>query len=285
MKVAFYASDKPREQILAEAFRRGCIAIGDECEIIPNNDDRPASGFDVAAMFGVKSRHIYQANRRAGVNLVMIDKGYCRHRVAGPDRLWEYWRVAVNGHHPTRYLMREDRPPDRLSRIGLEPAPSRKGKHILIAGSSAKYHAFYGLDDPTAWAGQLVFRLRQITDRQIIYRPKPSWRDALPIPGTHFSPPQEPLANVLQGAHCLITHGSNACFEAVLAGVPVIVLGDGVAKPIAETDIARVENPFRPTEKQVNQWLRNLAYCQWTLAEFESGAAWREIRREMEDAE
>jgi len=279
MRAAFYASEKPREQFLARAFADGCAAHGDSCDILPASPKSVRSGYDAAAMVGVKSREIWRASMAAGAVPIMLDKGYTRHKVEMPIRCWEYWRVAIGAHHPSAYLMGMDCPPDRFRALGIDVRRwTRKGRHIVIAGSSAKYHAFYGLDGPTEYAARIIARLHKLTDRLIIYRPKPSWRDARPLSGARFSHgTHESIDQVLDGAHCLITHGSNACFEAAILGVPSIVLGDGVGSPISSRDMRDIENPLRCAEKTRLQWLANLAYCQWTLAEFSSGAAWRHI--------
>ncbi len=151
----------------------------------------------------------------------------------------------------------------------------------MLAGSSAKYHAFYGLSDPTRYAQKIVKQLAHLTKREIIYRPKPSWREAVPIRGTRFSPPKsymlENLGHILPTAHCLITHGSNACFDAMVAGVPSIILGDGVALPISSCDLYKIEDLPKPRDHARLQLLANLAYHQWTESELASGQAWDTI--------
>lgn len=282
MRICFFASEKPRERELAAAFISGLGWHGD-AGVVRALDGGPqvARGFDAVAMVGVKSADLFAANRAAGIHTIMLDKGYLRDRIEG-TRKWKYWRVAVNAHHPTRYLMTTRRPHDRLARLRLEVAPWRtKGDHILIAGSSAKYHAFYGLPEPTGYAKALVAEIRKLTDRPLIYRPKPSWKEATEIAGTTYSPPKQRLEEVLAGARAVVTHGSNACFEAVLAGVPCVVLGEAVAMPISSTTLGAIEKPRKATKNQRLQWLANLAYQQWTLDEFGSGAAWSVIRDEL----
>lgn len=281
MKIAFLASDKPREQLLADAFLMGARRHGHQTEVIPLTGEAFVGGYDVACMVGVKSRALFQAHGRAGVPTIYLDKGYARHSRSDGVSGWEYWRVAINDHQPTDRLGR-DFPHDRLTRIGWEPAPWRKaGKTILLAGSSAKYHEFYGLREPTSWMHHLVQRLRLVTERPLVYRPKPSWREAVPIAKTNFSRPPQTLAELLPKAHLLITHGSNSCFDAVLAGVPSIVLGQGVARPISSTDILDIENPRMVSDKARKQWLANLAYWQWTQPEMVSGDAWAFIGEQI----
>lgn len=287
MHVVFLSSDKPRERILAEAFTEGVKAHGDTAEtqrLQPDVVTYPQA--DVVCMVGVKSRELFAVHTRMGTHVCMLDKGYTRHSVSGGVRAWEYWRVAVDAHHPTHYLMKQNRPADRLARLNLPGLslpmqPWRKrGKHIVFAGSSQKYHDFYGLADPTTYAQKTFKRLRNFTDREIVYRPKTSWKDAVSIADTLFSHGR-PIEEDLAGAHALVTHGSNACFESVLAGVPCLVTGDAVAKPISAVGCEQIENLIMVDDAARQQWLANLAYQQWTQAEMGSGEAWNHIRPEI----
>lgn len=279
MKVAFWASDKPRERILSDAFLNGVQAHGDEAIALRLTGEGEVADCDIACMFGVKSRALFQAHWRAGIHTVYLDKGYCRQRRPGPVSAWEYYRVAVDGHHPTRHLANQKSSEDRLEVLNLELQPWRKrGGHIILAGSSAKYHAFYGLSHPTKYAAKVINELLAMTQREIVYRPKPSWQDAVPIDGARYSTNEESIQDVLKGAHVLVTHGSNAVFEAVLAGVPCIVLGDAVAKPISSVTLGKIEHPRLANEVERRQWLANLAYWQWTLTEMADGRAWDFIR-------
>lgn len=282
LRVCFFHSDKPRECILADAWAKGASLAGDAVELRRLTPEIQLAEADVAVMVGVKSRELYRAHWDAGQHVIMVDKGYTRHAAPGPVKLWEYWRVAVDGHHPTRTLMDRPRPDDRWRALDLSFAPWRtSGRHIILAGSSAKYHDFYGLWDPTRWARKLVRELKKVTDREIIYRPKPSWRDAEPIEGTTWGNNGSQIEDALKGAHALITHGSNAVFEAVQLGVPCVVLGDAVAKPISSTDISEIEWPRLASDAERRQWFANLAYCQWTLPEIAAGKMWEIVRPQI----
>lgn len=282
MKVTFWHSDKPRERVLADAFADGVRTARDEIELRSLQPTVEVANCDVAIMVGVKSRELFRAHWQAGVHTVMLDKGYVRRSLDGPVKLWEYWRVAVDAHHPTAKLKKIARPFDRLEQLQLSLIGWRKsGTHIVLAGSSAKYHEFYGMKEPTSYANKVVRHLRQHTGRPIIYRPKPSWHDAVPIADTTFSDGNQTIEQVLRGAHALITHGSNACWEAILAGIPCVVLGDAVAKPISTTEVEQIEDPLMVSPSVRWQWAANLAYCQWTMAEFASGQAWSVIRPQI----
>lgn len=291
MKLLCLHSDKELDRALMAAFGKGAERHGVKVEIEQGGSE-PRGGADVVALFGVKARTRFEAYRARGVHTVMLDKGYVRHHV-GPRKWCEYWRIAVNAHHPTRYVMWLGADATRFQALGLRIADWREriewppssgpgqpvgGGHVVFAGSSDKYHQFNGLEHPTAYAQRVVAGLRARTGRPIIYRPKPSWSAAVPVGGAGFSQFPQRLGEVLAGAHALVTDGSNACFEAVLAGVPAIVLGEAVAKPISSTTLDDIESPYLANEPVRRQWLNGLAECQWTMPEMGRGLAWQHVK-------
>lgn len=273
MKIIFYVSDKPREHALARAFAAGAKRHGHKVTI--QSTATPLLDYDLACMVGVKSKALWDFIRDNGCQTMMFDKGYSRHR---KDACWEYWRVSWGAHHPTgTTLLQHQYPSDRFDERGWKFEPWRRtGNHILIAGSSEKYHNFYDLGDPTEYAKKLVSELRRFTARPILYRPKPSWRGAYPIEGTVYSNAKQALASALVDCHAVVTHGSNLCFDAALKGIPSIILGDGVMKSISNTQLKQVELPYLCCREEV---FNALAYHQWTLAEFSSGQAFATMRK------
>jgi hypothetical protein len=151
------------------------------------------------------------------------------------------------------------------------------GDYIVLAGSSAKYHDFYGLPEPTEWAKRIVGGIRQHTDMPIFYRPKPSWKEAVEIDGTTFSGPQDKLGSLLNRAHCIVTHGSNISWEASLYGVPSIVLGNGVGAALGGTSLAQINDPPMPDR---DPWFAALSYFQWTEEEIASGRMWKFLSKQ-----
>lgn len=272
MRVRFFASDKPRERALARNFAAGARRHRVEVSVEPLSRYPVLNDIDAACMVGVKSAKLFRECERCGVVPIMFDKGYVRDRL--PDaRVWQFWRVAVGAHHPTRYLSGRKLSAERWQALGLDIEPWRNFADIvLIAGSSEKYHNFYGLEHPTEWARKVVEQLRSMTNKRIVYRPKPSWHDAKPIRGAEFSGPTDKLGPILENAWAVVTHGSNLCFEAALRGVPSIVLGDGVAAPISSTRLAEIANPKLGKREQ---WLANLAHWQWTEDEMADGLMWK----------
>lgn len=283
LRVRFFRSDKSREGYLSDALLSGAARHGCRVSTTMLGENYDSAEYDVACLVGVKSRTLYEHHHRAGIHVLYFDKGYSRHKSARAVGGWEYWRVSVDAHHPTAMLGSLAMPDDRWRRLGLEAKPWRRRKHghVLIAGSSAKYHDFYGLKHPTSWTRKLVGEIREHTDREIVYRPKPSWRDAEPVRGTRFSKLPETIDDVLAECNVMVTHGSNACFEAMIAGVPSVILGDAVARPISSTEIAEIETPRMADDAERMRLLANLAYFQWTLPEMASGECWDFIRERL----
>lgn len=287
MKVVFLCADKDRESALADAFLEGVTKSGDEGEKVFKSRDIDFDLGDAFCMVGVKSLKIFAQVRAAGKHVIYFDKGYFRHR--GPNRTWEYWRIAVDDHHPTDYVGRAKHGPDRWDTIAkrrmVRPKDWRDGPHIIYAGSSEKYHNFVRLPDPTTYAQDIIKQIKAITNRLIIYRPKPTWLDAVPVEGASFSGRNDNLWDLLQHAKCLVTNGSNASFDAVLEGVPSIVLGNGIAKPISSHSLKALEEPYRATTEERDQWLWNIAWSMFTEAEMQTGLAWQAVRAQLEGGE
>lgn len=280
MKVVFLAADKPRERILADAFGEGVKKAGDDFSIVQlGPDEDTVVNADVVCMVGVKSKRRFEAFHGAGTHVVYLDKGYVRGGDGGPIKQWEYWRVAMDDHQPTRMLENAELPPSRMDELGLMVSAWRKsGTFVLIAGSSAKYHEFYGLRHPTEWTQRLVKSIQKFTAMPIVYRPKPSWKEAVPVDGTTWSGRDRNIMQALEGAHALITHGSNAVFEAVQAGIPTVTLGPAVSQWISSRSVDQIASPYLATYQARYQWLANLCWWQWTMQEMAEGKAWEFLK-------
>src|SRR5688500_2147229 len=112
VNITFYASDKPREIMLAKALAEGAKALGDYSEIRrtadygedeEGNDKKfpgPSPETDVACIFGVKgrSKDILKDHRLVGKATLYFDKGYTRAKGEGGHTL--HSRISVNAAHP-----------------------------------------------------------------------------------------------------------------------------------------------------------------------------------------
>lgn len=283
MEIAFFCADKERETRLADAFIQGLSTTGEDFGYKVYKSAHASFGdADAICMVGVKSLDLFKEARKAGKHVIYFDKGYFRHR--GPNRTWEYWRVCIDDHHPTDYVGRAKHGEARWKKLAHRRLLEMKlwrddGLHIVYAGSSDKYHKFVGLPPPTECAQDVVRRIRKITQRKIIYRPKPTWLEAEPIKGAEFSGRDQDIGTVLRGAWCLVTYGSNSTFEAILQGIPCIVLGNGIAAPISSHTLDDIESKdLCPSYVARDQWLWNLGWCMFSEEEMKLGLAWAALK-------
>lgn len=284
MRLIFWYAEKGHEKALGPAIAAGAAQHGDEVEM-RSLADYHGPDRDGGIICGVVKREVLRDHLKAGRLLLYLDKGYGRTRLPWQGmNLPEWWRVVVNDTHPTAYLMRRPRPADRWRMMRAPLEPRRCGKAVVIAGSSAKYHQTHDLPHPTRWAADLIRAIRALTPRPIIYRPKPSWHDAEAVSGAIFDfGMKTSFRATIEDAWCVVTHGSIASVEAITGGVPCIILGHAVARPISSTSLDDLPGPRWCDDAERQQWASNLAYCHFRVAEFADGTAWRIIREQIGD--
>lgn len=279
MRIAFYVSPaKSPENELALALRAGCPSDW-EFDIVDDFQVRP--DYDIHSCVGVKSARLIR-KFPDGNPWVYFDKGY--------NRDWpRWWRVAVCGHQPTAYLMDMQVSGDRAREQKWSFAPwrdLRAGGHVLYAGSSLKYNNMFDLGDPNEYAQAIVEAAAKYTKRPIIYRPKPSFKAAEQVAGAKFSYNSSGRKNAgieadLEDAFVMITHGSAAAFDALRAGVPSVVLGHAVTRPISSTSLEELDNPRLASDDERRQLVNALAHCQYHLDEIRGGLLWAHVRSIM----
>lgn len=287
MLITFYLTEnKARERMLAEAMEQGCKAFGHDFERVAAGEyNGPREDTDVACFIGIKgiSRRGLEEHWKTGAATIFIDKGYARIRNS-PLSAPLYWRVSVNSHQPLRYF-KQNRRSDRWDRLGIPVSPlrTRHRNKAIFAGSSLKYHMWNDLVEPTQYAQKQIKQMRKHAPKglQMVYRPKPSWHEAVPIPGAQFSRMPETLQDLLREGYCLVTHGSNAAVDALIEGVPAIVLGGGIASAICANELTAIRDAPWPGNEAVQQFLYDIAYCQWTIAEMASGEAWDDLKEQI----
>jgi hypothetical protein len=270
--------------MISSAMQRGAEKCGDLLEIRDLSETGDAADADISIMIGVKSRVKFWSLRAAGRTAVYMDKGYTRRATARSP----LWRMSVNGHQPLEYVVMARHTAERWASLERRAASSWRvcGPHITVAGSDAKALDFRGdVENAETWAERVIEGIRQRTDAPIIYRPR-SWRDAREIEGTTYSDylDKEGLRKAMAQSRVVVTHASNACFDAALFGLPSIVLGEGIAAPISSRLLDDINNPFCVSMADRNQWLANVAWCQFTCNEFASGLGWRQLRTMLEAA-
>lgn len=287
-----------RETNLAQAIQNGAALCGDEVQIKDYTGTPEVEKCDLVLGVGVKRRDLFRAYNAAGISYCYFDKGYDRKRASE----WlEYWRVSVNGHQPLRYVEHADNDSQRADSMRLSLTPdwysrNKAKRYIMVDGSSPKHHYFHlqkalTQEELVAYAEELsrslVQRVCDQSQRPIIYRPKPSNRHAKRIMGhaggepIQWSRDKDPVPD-LSISHAVVTYSSNICLDAILYGVPAIVLGDGIARPISSQSLDELERPRLANIEERQRWLNNACWCQFKVNEFANGLGWQTIREMYE---
>lgn len=233
-----------------------------------------AQDYDAAAFWGFiePCQNVMRDFRAVGKPVIYIDQGYWGRGKNG------HFKVSVNARHPTAYFQRRPHRGDRARALGITAKPwTGNGGHILVAGMSAKAAWAEKLEPVESFERGAIDTLRKATDRPIIYRPKPSWKDAKPIEGIEYSDPLQSLAEALTDCHAVVTHHSNVAVDGLVDGIPCFVW-DGVATKMGSSDLRLIDKPLRPDDR--DQWCADVAYTQWTMQEMRQGLVWRHFKDE-----
>jgi hypothetical protein len=274
MHALIYMEPGPRSKMICAAMAKGIEAMGDTSSTVMAYQHDGRASADVAVFYGLKDgkREIFKDYVDAGRHALFIDLGYWGRRERGKLREYEYHRFTVDQRHPWDKVMDVDCPADRIGKHGVELKPRRHGEYIILAGMSRKSAHSYDRGW-LEWEKTAFDKIRQHTDRPVVYRPKPEHRGTEGLDGTRYSPREERLEGLLSGAHCVVTHHSNVSCEAVVAGVPAII-DTGIGWPVCEHDIANIEKPWFPDDARRRQWLNNVGYWQWNCVEMSKGEPW-----------
>lgn len=269
----------PRSQAVCQAFAQGIRKVGDKVRVLSSVGYRKPEG-DIAIFYGLANRlwrvmKDYAAPPRR--TAIYVDLGYWGRKDGG--RFNGYHKISVNDRHPTSYFQNRVHDGKRAAAFGIVPRPWRRPSHdapIVIAGMGPKGARAENYS-PGQWERTAIDEIRAVTRRPIIYRPKPNWVEARPLPGSIFDPPDAtPLDRQLENCHALVSHHSNAGVEALVAGVPIFTI-EGVALPFS-TALADIEKPQLAEGRE--QWARDVAYCQWSVPEMAQGLPWRHLKDE-----
>lgn len=198
--------------------------------------------------------------------------------------------------------------PDRWNRIQLEhdieirPWRDTRGEYILVVLQHVidtslirmieHYGSYYN------WFKNCISQIKTHSDLPIVVRPHPkhgmysNFFEAHRIPeaidqmnNVYWSANQgrdglnggKYLQKDLDDAHAVVGWTSNALTEAACYGVPVYPMSPGsMATPVADRPLSDIDTIRKMPDRQ--QWLNDLAYCQWTYEEIKDGTAWSHIK-------
>jgi len=214
---------------------------------------------------GIAKRKIIHRCAEEGRDYFYIDTGYF-----GNWKHKTYHRITKNN---MQYVGNLDPncPDDRLNFTNTHVHKHRPGKNILICPPSQKAMNYWNLD-LEEWLDNTVQQIEKHTDRPIVIRKKMGRSDRVNTDTMEMA--------LSRDVHCMVTFNSIAAVESLIYGKPVFTMGPNAAQPLANTDLALIENPRMPRVEEVRNLLCNLAYQQFTVQEMKDGTAWRMLNGE-----
>jgi len=278
-----------------EAFRKGCLAVGDDCEFTTDLFD-PC---DVAVhASGVKSGRLRDSRLSTDRSTLIqihpksrvVIESPCFRQGLNVDPV-EFWRVGLNGFlRDEADYANEGVDGDRFDMIaekqGIEVRDWKHGGDSALIMLQKNTDASLRGVDVRNWARSMAAQVKvNAPDLRIIIRPHPLDRES-------FTPPSyaelsndlsaKGLARDLESACAVITFTSLSAIESICAGVPTWAMDTGSpAYDVANHHLGRLTDPWLADDSRKYQWLAELAYTQWTIPEIEKGTPWKRLKRKL----
>jgi hypothetical protein len=218
---------------------------------------------------GILKYKIMQLCKQERRDFYFVDTGYFGNTKGSRNNPqgWKVWhRIVKNDIQYNGPVI--TRPAERWANLGITIKPwQTTGRNVVLCLPDEKPMRFYGLD-LEQWTKDTIAQIRKHTDRPIVVRERVKNRNERMV--------TEPLTDILPDAHCVVTFNSNAATESIINGVPAFVLAPAhAARPIAISDLSRIENPNKPEQDVVRRWAYHLAYQQFHNTELDNGSALR----------
>lgn len=297
MKVTIYgkSANHPRFEQTLMKFATGVIDSGDDAFLSYDEDYYDC---DVAVIFGswkdrdmthhnVKRKIVSQAKKFIVLETPIIGRGPVK------DVMDDDWyRIGIGGFLADTGTFHNGRNhgSERWSilrkHFGIQlPTYDVNGKQNIVVALQLPQDASLRGASIEKWCRDTCLAIRTQTDKPIVVRLpqlERNW-DVEPLevvknlPNVSFQMgTADNLIPTLQSARCTVTYTSGFAVDSLLNGCPTIAMNPGsFAYDIAPHTVDHIDNPECPSR---DQWLYNLAHCQWHISEIENGLPWKQLR-------
>lgn len=208
----------------------------------------------------------------------------------------QQYRIGINGFLNQSGVFNYDKHNDnRIKKLGIAWTGWKHDPngHILLMLQLPGDASLRGID-LYDWVRYAIKKIRSVTDRAIVIRTHPahSIKDsdefhnlvssiALSSSNSNirFSLGRHKhFADDIKGAFCTVAYSSGSSIDGVLHGIPALAADPGnFAWDISTHYLEEIENIKLATNQEVNQWLNNLSFSQWSPEEMCNGTAWRHL--------
>lgn len=243
----------------SDAFHAGLRAVGFEVVAgFPGGQPRPGDALVIWNRYG----HFDQVARifeRVGCAVIVAENGYLG---ADADGIQTY-ALSLGGHNGSGRNLPAD--PARFARLGIPVRPWRTaGRDVVVRAQRG-----IGLPpqaSPANWHNETAKRLASLTARPVRILEHPARRAE-----------RVRLKDVFADCHAVVTWTSGIAGRALVAGVPVFLLGPhSIVESACNRELALIDTPVLLERHPA---LARLAANQWTLAEIRSGEPFDKLVR------
>lgn len=283
MKISVYPSQVPGNGLTL--YRDLCDYINKTDQIVEGAMDADAALIWSVLWNGKMSRNHYVWKNYRGQNkpvIVIEVGGLIRNRT---------WKLSINGINRSAMFPQVQLDYSRPKKLGIELKPWHDGNYVLICGQHGKSEQWINMPPMDEYYKQTVSEVRKFTDRPIVIRSHPRYRENLFFKidadfyrqhGVEWNSPKQvqqtydsfDLEPLLAHCHCTISHSSNSGISSIIEGTPAIVSEESLAYDVANSSIASIENLNKPDREQ---WLVDLCHKEWLEEELEQ--AWINLRK------
>ena len=148
------------------------------------------------------------------------------------------------------------------------------GDYILLCPSSPTVTMQINGISQEEWIKQVSEEVRKHTDRPIKVRNKPR-------PGNEWW--NTDIKDDLKDAWCVVTNMSLSAIDGILNMTPAFTHQRHVASLVTSRKIDKVDKPFKPGRKTIQEWLHMISNHQFTLKEIEDGTAYNCLKVQYEN--
>ena len=280
-----------------EAFKKGVVLSGDRViDIVFERHVPLLNNCDVSFQicehdFSNSEDSLFRKRIKAhqelsGKRRIILDVGFIR---GGKGEPFDERYMSLNIDSIKRSgTSCNDRPSDRWDKLNIDlPVWRTSGDHILVLGQTEHGIGTLNLREQGKslidWSQETLVRLRELSDRPIIYKPHPAQVNLPKMVknSTIFnSRGRYNIKDALNNCWCTVASASNGACDSIVSGIPVITENEmSVAYDVSDNDLKNVENP-RTTD--IKKWLNNISYRQWNIKETKAGEAWNHLKKELE---
>ena len=221
---------------------------------------------DLLSAWGYRRSREMLVQKKSGRRTLIMERAYLGDR-------FSWTSLGYDGLNGTADFCNKDVPDDRAQMWSLDDW-RQGGDYALVIG---QVHGDKSLDgiNINGWVSRTL-KAAVSKYKRVVYRPHPLQRvrQNPSIPSGVEIDRSETIDDALSGAICCITYSSNSGVNAVAAGVPVV--SEGKCSMVADISSRSVLDPLIMPDR--SDWLRRIAYAQWTPEELRSGEAWRHLR-------